>query len=174
MVIMNTIIIIIISTTDFISTLSLYIIIHSQIAISLHCKQFEHWSHFVFNFLQKVSKRSTLQKDFLYKIFYETLFRNTVPGNQSISDTDKVRKKTIRVLYPTMLVSSISFFIVISSMWPFLKSVSVTQTICPFQILWYFSWAQFPLLIASKIIESSRIKCWKIGTFYLFRKNLLQ
>ena len=52
-----------------------------------------------------------------------------VPTNKPFDDMGgsiNAKNRTLRVVYLTLLVSSISFFIVIPSLWPLLKRVSIT------------------------------------------------
>ena len=90
-----------------------------------------------FNFAERNISLITPDVLKLYMVLIKTYFLFLrVPTNEPFDDMDgsiNAKNSTLRVVYFTLLVSSISFFIVIPSLWPLLKRVSITIN---FWILW--------------------------------------
>ena len=90
-----------------------------------------------FNFAERNTSLITPDILKLYMVLIKTYFLFLrVPANEPFDDMDgsiNAKNRTLRVVYFTLLVSSISFFIVIPSLWPLLKRVSITIN---FWILW--------------------------------------
>ena len=83
-----------------------------------------------FNFAERNTSLITPDILKLYMVLIKTYFLFLrVPTNEPFDDMDgsiNAKNRTLRVVYFTLLVSSISFFIVIPSLWPLLKRVSIT------------------------------------------------
>ena len=90
-----------------------------------------------FNFAERNTSLITPDILKLYMVLIKTYFLFLrVPTNKPFDDMGgsiNAKNRTLRVVYLTLLVSSISFFIVIPSLWPLLKRVSITIN---FWILW--------------------------------------
>ena len=90
-----------------------------------------------FNFAERNTSLITPDILKLYMVLIKTYFLFLrVPANEPFDDMDgsiNAKNRTLRVVYFTLLVSSISFFIVIPSLWSLLKRVSITIN---FWILW--------------------------------------